>query len=940
MINLSNLATKVVASLAVTICLIAPGHGSDWPVAAHDIRRSGSTESTLRPPFSRQWYRLFIDEGIMAGVQPVVSGGKLFIGTLRGTVHAVDSFTGKDVWRIKLPNAVLHSCAVEKDRVFVACADGALYALSVQNGEVLWRFQTGAALWNSPLVFKEKVFFGGRDGRAYALHEETGKLAWQCAVGAPILASPAIDPEQHRIFFAAEDMRMYAFDVDSGKLLWRSARLPGVTFRGYYPVVAPDGAVMMTTAPLYSQEELQTLIEDAVREIFGDYARWQHSEEENRRLREQNFRLLEQAGTYERQMEAIRRRLREAPYFQTFFLLDGKTGEQRAVVPLVYAESMNGTGMPPVVTPDGRVIVKYQALLRSRYQHYSPFLNVGYLETATGNITPLLDESRTYGWHDSLLLVHDEQCCLGVAGTTLINTHQDNVNAVDLRTRIGYPEPFCWNIHEPEKGEALGIWTLLLNHEPLPVGKEWVLRGTGVYGGGSAIDVAITVAGDFFYYLPTHELSTGCAIVAYRMDDRGDASRKTVVPRQTTTLEIREKLAAMPFDWDLLQTPRIARLAPEFLDLRPLATQRALSEIPPPAPLEKAAIERIIWEIPTDANRTPKNYVELEKRLRAQLNAQIRELLAHAWTPFLFPAGKHPVESYRFFADPFETLLTLGLSYHYLDDDMQKEAKRWVERQCESGGWFSDLWAEEPRATGSERRTAYEVVRDSRLVRDDRHFDAMSRLYPIWLWTYHTGNPSLLEKVRTRLAEITSESHRPLDVDLGNGRIAGWIAAARFARQFQLKAVEERAVSEVYQAVRARVEYEWQHPADGLFQEAPGGRWVCARWRNLTPEVARILAEFTGAIQQKLWARYVEHHRPTWWLAWNVELAWRNEAPFSLPSMAQEIFAARALILQAPPDELGRYLDIPWCAADLFYIQKLVWTLQACWGQEWHVIGE
>ena len=34
------------------------------------------------------------------------------------------------------------------------------------------------------------------------------------------------------------------------------------------------------------------------------------------------------------------------------------------------------------------MIVKYSALLRSRYEHYSPFLNVGYLDTATGTSRP------------------------------------------------------------------------------------------------------------------------------------------------------------------------------------------------------------------------------------------------------------------------------------------------------------------------------------------------------------------------------------------------------------------------------------------------------------------------------------------------------------------------------------------------------------------------
>ena len=158
------------------------------------------------------------------------------------------------------------------------------------------------------------------------------------------------------------------------------------------------------------------------------------------------------------------------------------------MTPIVYAESMNGTGAPPIVTADGKVIVKFQALLRSRYEHYSPFLNVGYLDTATGHITPIMDQSRTYGWHDSLLLVHDEQCQLSAAGRVLINTHQDNVNAMDLDTLRGYEQPFCRNVHEPKAGEAVGIWAAVFRNEPLPVGKEWLARGTAVYGGGSVID--------------------------------------------------------------------------------------------------------------------------------------------------------------------------------------------------------------------------------------------------------------------------------------------------------------------------------------------------------------------------------------------------------------------------------------------------------------------
>lgn len=97
----------------------------------------------------------------------------------------------------------------------------------------------------------------------------------------------------------------------------------------------------------------------------------------------------------------------------------------------------------------------------------------------------------------------------------------------------------------------------------------------------------------------------------------------------------------------------------------------------------------------------------------------------------------------------------------------------------------------------------------------------------------------------------------------------------------------------------------------------------------MTPEVALLCSRYAGELQEKLIKRYVDYHRPTWWLAWNTELAWRNESPFSLPTMSGEIFAAKAMILREPADQLRSYLDIPWCKGDLYYIQKLVWCIEA-----------
>src|SRR5512133_3759103 len=93
---------------AVLFTLLACPAFADWPMLGHDPGRSGATAEEIRPPFERKWYREFLDEGINAGVQPVVAGKRLVIGTLRGVVHCIDTGSGKDVWTHKAGGPVLH----------------------------------------------------------------------------------------------------------------------------------------------------------------------------------------------------------------------------------------------------------------------------------------------------------------------------------------------------------------------------------------------------------------------------------------------------------------------------------------------------------------------------------------------------------------------------------------------------------------------------------------------------------------------------------------------------------------------------------------------------------------------------------------------------------------------------------------------------------------
>lgn len=916
---------RAAGSLFLTLLTLCPAPADDWPMLGHDAARSGGTPEEIRPPFARKWYRLFPEEGIQTGVQPVVAEGKVFLGTLTGVLHAISEENGRDLWTAGIDSPILHSAAVHQGRVVFGCADGSVRALEAKTGKPVWRIQTGSAVWNAPAAHGGLLFIGSRDGRFYALEADSGAIKWSADLGAPILNSPAVDARPGRVYVGSEDMRVHAFAITDGRELWRSEVLPGSSMRGYHPVIAPDGSVMVTTAPVWSYDRFQELLLDMVREVFGDFASWRHKKEENDKLRAENFKLMEKPGTYQAQLDYFSKRLAAEPQFQTFFLLDPQTGKQRFVVPIVASESMNGPGAPPLVLPSGKVIVKYQALLRSRYEHYSPFLNIGYLDTRTGFIEPVMDQTRTYGWHDSLLLVHDEQCQLSFAGPILINTHQDNVNAMDLKTLSGFPQPFAVNVHEPAPGEAFAARIEYWRGHKLPPGEEWLIRGTAIYGGGSVLDVPVVVSGSSFYYLPTHEINSGCALIAYK-SAAGVPPPKRVALRAPPLSDSEWKhIQEMDWDWDTAATPRLTNFLASLPGPIPGTTSAPLT-----AEAEKRVgsipdeeLDRFILETEMGFTTPPKPERTLNPKWVAELENAVQELVGTQWRPFVSPAAKAPEHAYRFFTDPAETAYTLLLARPFLSAEAGRAADAFLGRQMENG-----LRAAYSYNQGAPRER-YAVPERSMQVVDDTTRDELGRCYVLWLWSRTQAGSEYARSHWGQIKDAVQISAPKLNDDCGNARLAGWMGYCRLAKAAGDEQALASALPKARRAARERLVYELAHTRGGVIGMLPPGRGVFVRWRHLTPDVSRLVKTYAAPVEQHLMTSYVDHLRPGWWLAWNAEQMMRNEAPCQLPSTPLEIFTARALLLGESSAQLGKYLDQPWCKADEFYIQKLALTLRA-----------
>jgi hypothetical protein len=311
-------------------------------------------------------------------------------------------------------------------------------------------------------------------------------------------------------------------------------------------------------------------------------------------------------------------------------------------------------------------------------------------------------------------------------------------------------------------------------------------------------------------------------------------------------------------------------------------------------------------------------------------------LIQRVWRPLVFPSGKHPEEAYRFFSDPTETLYTLARAYPHVDANLQQAIRSFA------AGWSAD---DGPLANPTGRRTlpadkgeirsAYDVPERLLRVADDFGRSELARLYPLWLWARVSGDWSKLERDWPQLRSLADSSPNAMEEDCRNGYVAGLIAYCRIAHHVHDQNAVQRGVIVVRRALRERLEYEFAYANGGVITRVPVGRSIFGRWRHLTPEVGRLLQTYAEPTQQHLMAVYVDYHRPTWWLAWNVELMLRNESPFSLPTMSAEIFAARALILGESRDKLAAYLDLPWCRADLLYLQKLIACLEASGRSSW-----
>ena len=214
----------------------------------------------------------------------VIAADKLFIGTMEGTLLALDVDSGRKLCEFALPEntdrrdsqAIYGTPALANGTIFVGGYDGVLYSLPVEcggdsdghwepddsepvggrepivggpvavDGAVLigssdgslyafdydydlrdfslrWAFPTGNKVWGAPVVAEGVAYFGSLDHKLYAVDLESGDPAWPAPfeAGGAITATPVL--EGGRLYVGAFDSVFYAIDALTGREVERFA---------------------------------------------------------------------------------------------------------------------------------------------------------------------------------------------------------------------------------------------------------------------------------------------------------------------------------------------------------------------------------------------------------------------------------------------------------------------------------------------------------------------------------------------------------------------------------------------------------------------------------------------------------------------------------------------------------------------------------------------
>lgn len=211
----------------------------DWPVDRGNAGATGATSQTLPENLVVKWR---YDAAESVDTTAVVADGRVFIGDIDGTLHAVSLEDGKLLWKQKTDLGFMAPPSATSEMAVIGDLDGIVYAYEASSGKPLWKYQTGAEIGAGVAILEKSVLVSSQDGLLYAIDPKTGMLQWKYETGDQIRCRPTIASD--RTFLGGCDASLHAVAISDGKAASEPMPLDGPT--GSTPAVLGDRAFLPT----------------------------------------------------------------------------------------------------------------------------------------------------------------------------------------------------------------------------------------------------------------------------------------------------------------------------------------------------------------------------------------------------------------------------------------------------------------------------------------------------------------------------------------------------------------------------------------------------------------------------------------------------------------------------------------------------------------------
>ncbi len=158
-------------------------------------------------------------------LQPVLAGDRIFAAGSDGTVVALNSETGKRIWREDIDHEISGGVGVGGGMLLLGSSDGSVVALSDQDGSVLWTSQLQGEILAAPQTNGRVVVVQSYNGKLHGLDARDGSELWVYDSNLPVLTlrgtSTPVIVERFAIA-AFGNGRVVALDLNTGAVRWEA----------------------------------------------------------------------------------------------------------------------------------------------------------------------------------------------------------------------------------------------------------------------------------------------------------------------------------------------------------------------------------------------------------------------------------------------------------------------------------------------------------------------------------------------------------------------------------------------------------------------------------------------------------------------------------------------------------------------------------------------